>query len=363
MTAARRWWCVGLLVLTLIATPVLVSALPASDERVSATALLARVRYDVPFTGYVETAGHVALPVDEELNGLGTLLGGENRLRVWWQDRRGWRVAILRTTGETDLLHSGDRMWRWVYESRDVVATPDPRVRFPNAFDLLPNELARRVLEDARPGELSRLPARRVAGRDALGLRLVPAAKQASVRRVDVYVDGRTGLPLDVRLFARGSSDPVLSTQMRDVSVGQPDPSALSFEPPADVRIDYDEIVDLAEASDRFAAREPPARLAGLPTRHDTDGSVGVYGRGPTVLLAIPLWSRTSARFRMDLRPRPGVRQVDEGLLMEAQPLRLLLGEPEATGTSWLLVGTVTRPALLDAGRQLTEHPPGLKFP
>jgi hypothetical protein len=363
MTAARRWWCVAVLVLLVIATPVLVRALPASDERVSAAALLARVRYDLPHTGYVETAGHVALPVDEEPNGLGSLLGEENRLRVWWQDRRTWRVATLRTTGETDVLHAGDRMLRWVYESRDVVVTPDPRVRFPNTVDLLPNELARRVLEDARPDELSRLPARRVAGRDALGLRLRPAQEQSAIRRVDVYVDRVTGLPLHVELFARGDSNPALSTQLRDVSFERPDPSTLAFEPPMGVRVDYDEIIDLASAADRFAARQPPGRLAGLPARHETDGSVGVYGRGPTVLLAVPLWSRTSARVRLDLRGRPGVRQVDEGLLVEAPPLRMLLGEPELSGSSWLLAGTVTRGTLLDAAEEIAADPPELRFP
>ena len=57
-------------------------------------------------------------------------------------------------------------------------------VRLPDTADLLPNELARRVLEGARPGELSRLPAQRVAGHDALGLRLTPANPQSSIGHV-----------------------------------------------------------------------------------------------------------------------------------------------------------------------------------
>ena len=53
MTAARRWWCVGLGVLVLLATPMLVRALPVSDESVPAAALLQRIEEsrDVAFSG------------------------------------------------------------------------------------------------------------------------------------------------------------------------------------------------------------------------------------------------------------------------------------------------------------------------
>ena len=66
---------------------------------------------------------------------------------------------------------------------------------------------------------------------------------------------------------------------------------------------------------------------------------------------------------RDDLRHQPGVRTLDQGILVGAPPLRLLLAEPEPNGGSWLLAGTVTQRALLDAAVQLDRHPPGLRFP
>ncbi len=366
MTAARRWWTVGILVVLLLASPALVRALPVRDRDVSAGALLERVRAsrDVPFSGYAETAGSVLLPENDALSSLGKLLGETNRLRVWWSGPDTWRVADLRTTGETDLVHRGDRMVRWVYESKRATLIPDVPVRLPDAADLLPNELARHVLQGAQRSELSRLPARRVAGRTALGLRLTPGDAQAAVGRVDVYVDAASSVPLRVELYDRGSSTPSLTSRLLDFSPGRPPASTLRFTPPHDAHLRYDDVVDLAAAADRFASRVPPDTLAGLPDREsapaEVQGSVGVYGRGPTVLLAIPLWSRSADRVREDLRKRPGVATTDAGILLEASPLRLLLAEPEVNGTSWLLAGTVTAQALTDAADELATNRPAL---
>jgi outer membrane lipoprotein-sorting protein len=377
MTAGRRWWVVGVGVLLLVAAPVLVRALPASDSDVSAHTLWQRIQSsrDVSFSGYAETVGHVALPSSGALSGLSRLLGDTSRVRVWWRDPTVWRTATLRPTGETDLVHAGDRTVRWVYESKNATVYPDVPVRLPTTADMLPPELARRVLSGARPSELSRIPARRVAGHDALGLRLRPEDPQAAIGRVDVYADRASGSPLQAEVFARGGRTAVLTSRFLDFAVGRPSPSTMVFHPPEDARVRFDSVVDLAAAADQFAARVPPASLAGLPPRREarpgsdpcclnfTRGSVGVYGRGPTVLLAIPLWRRTADPVRHDLAGRPGVQTLDEGLLLGADPLHVLLANPEHNDNSWLLAGTVTRQALLDAADQLSAHPPALRLP
>ena len=366
MTAAHRWWTVGVLVLLLLAAPVLVRALPVQDQEVSAATLLDRVRasQEVAFSGYAETAGRVVLPHTDALSSLGTLLGETHRLRVWWRDPSTWRVASLRTTGETDLVHSGDRMVHWVYESKRATVVPDVPVRLPTYADIVPNALAAYTLGGVHASEVSRLPARRVAGRDALGLRLTPDDARASVSRVDLYVDRTSAVPLEVQMFAGGSDRAFLTSRYLAFSTGRPAASVLSFDPPPDARLRYDDVVDLAAAADRFASRVPPTTLAGLPDREGAAsalrGSVGVYGRGPTILLAIPLWSRTADRLREDLQRRAGVATVDAGLVLEADPLRLILAAPETNGTSWLLAGTVTRATLTDAAAELARNRPSL---
>ena len=367
MNAARRWWSVALGVLLLITIPVAVRGLPVPDDKVSATTLLHRIQASrsQPFSGYVETAGTVALPDNDALSGLSTLLGASSKVRVWWRDPRTWRVATLRTTGETDLVHTGNHVVRWVYESKRATLSPDVPVRLPDTTDVLPNELARHVLQGARASELSRITGKRLAGRVALGLRLRPSDRQAGISRVDVYADRATGLPLEVRLFARGSSLAALTSRFADIDPGTPPSSALRFSPPHDARLRYDDIVDLASAANRFAARVPPRTLGGLPARgvgrDELRGSVGVYGRGPTVLIAVPLWSRSGDRVKKDLSGQPGVLQVAQGTLLGAPPLHLLLGNAEPNGTRWLLAGTVTRRALTEAADELVRDRPALR--
>ena len=143
---------VGVGVTLLVAAPFLVRALPVDDREVRPTALLASVlaSRDVAFTGFVESRGGVSLPSDDSLASVAKLVGRTGSLRVWWADEETWRVATLRTTGETDLLHRQNRTLRWVYESKRITVSPDVPVRLPNSSDVLPNVLAGRVLDGAR---------------------------------------------------------------------------------------------------------------------------------------------------------------------------------------------------------------------
>ena len=85
------------------------------------------------------------------------------------------------------------------------------------------------MLQGARDTELTSLPPRRIAGIDAAGLRLVPAEAGTSVRQVDVWVDPQSGLPLQVELYGADEKRPVLSTVLRELSVGTPPDGATRF--------------------------------------------------------------------------------------------------------------------------------------
>lgn len=352
-------------VLLLLGTPFAVRALPARDADLTAVEVVQRVRAssDLPYTGLVTSRGGVELPQDDSLSSVAKLLGRDGTLRVWWADSRTWRVASLRPTGETDHLHAGGLTTRWVYESKNVTVFPDVPVRLPHGMDLLPPVLGRRVLEGARPEELARLGAERVAGRSALGVRLTPADPQSSVGSVDVWADRETGVPLRVEL--RGRTGPVvLASRFTDFEQRRPEDGTLSFTPPPEARVRFDSTADLASAADRYADRVVPETLAGLPGRVDGVDSVGVYGRGPTLLLALPVRARDARALRGELRERPGSECVDEGDLVSTGPVSMLLTR-RRFGEDWLLAGTVTPAALrtaadeipLQLGTALPEYP------
>ncbi len=353
MTARGRWAAVAVGVLALLAAPFVLRAWPVASSSLSAPEVVARIRasQDVPYSGLVSSRGGVSLPGDAALEGVATLLGRDGDLRAWWAGPDTWRVATLRTTGETDLWHRGEVTMRWVYESRNLTVHPDAPVRLPTSVDVLPPVLAVRVLQGAHEDEVTRLPTARVAGRTAVGVRLTPDQPQSTVGHVDLWADTETGLPL--RVEVHGSQGPaVLAAGFTSLDLGMPSPDDLRFTPPPDARVDDDEAVDLATAANRYADREVPDTLAGLPSRGPPLGSVGLFGRGPTVLLAVPVRAEDAEDLRRELQDRPGSTCLELGDVVATGPITTMLTR-RGFGDDWLLIGTVTADSLERAAGEL----------
>jgi hypothetical protein len=356
MTGFSRWSVVAALVLLVVVAPLAWRAVPAEDERVSATALLARIEAarGHPYSGYAESRGTLQLPVADRFTDLGRLFGGTTRMRVWWRDSDSWRVNELLHTGEKDVVREGALTTSWDYEENEAERSADPDIRLPRAADLVPPALGRRMLDDADRGNLARIPARRVAGRDGLGLRLVPARPQSSIDHVDLWADRETGVPLRVEVHDGPGGRPVLTSEFRSFDPTTPDPSTTRFTPPDGARVHFDDIVDIADAADQYAPFVPPHSLAGLAKSPTADRAVGVYGSGMTRVIALPLWSRAANPLREQLLLTPGVRRLDEGTLIRVGPLgALLTRSPGGIGQGWLVSGTVTDDALRAAARDL----------
>jgi hypothetical protein len=356
MTTVRRWCIVAVGLALVIGTPLTLRAMPAQDEDVSASDLLARVEASTnhAYSGYVESLGTLELPVADRFTDVGALFGERTRMRVWWQSPDQWRVDKLLTTGETDIYHN---TWggttTWDYERNDVTHYRDPSIRLPRTSDLLPPEIVRRLLTDVRPDELTRLPARHVAGRDVLGLRLSPAASQSSIDHVDLWTDPTTAVPLRVEVYAVGDATASFTSEFMSFSDERPSDQVIEFHAPAGVDISYDRVLDVADAANQFAPIAPPPSLAGLDQSKDAElRAVGVYGRGVTQLIAIPLWDRAAEPLREQLEKTPGVKLIDEGDILQVGPLSVLLTEFQYGG-GWLIAGTVTRDTVITAAREL----------
>ncbi len=348
MSRRGRWGLVAAGVMLLLAAPVVVRAWPVPASRLTAVDVVERVRdaRALAWSGTVATEGDIGIPARGSLSEVAELLGRDATLRVWWQDPRTWRVATLRPTGETDLVHRGTAMLRWVYESRQVTRVPDRPVRLPRTSDLLPPVLAVRVLDGARPSELTRLPTRRVAGRTTVGVRLSPESPQSTVDHVDVWVDEDSGLPLRLEVYADQVS-PALVTRFVAFELGQPEPGLLRFDPPPGTRVRQDyadsRTVDVATAADRYSDRVAPDEVAGLVRIRKGLGPVGVYGRGPTLVLALPLLSRDAEELRRAMRLRGSCLAEGDGVT--SGPVSLFLTR-RRFADQWLLMGTVTLEAM-----------------
>jgi hypothetical protein len=104
-----------------------------------------------------------------------------------------------------------------------------------------------------RDDRLSALPAKRIAGRSADGVRIEPVATDTTVGRIDLYVDSASGLPLSLLLYPRGSSHAALSSRFLDVRLGRPDDGVLTPRRPARTPDEPVTVPDLAAAVDVFA--------------------------------------------------------------------------------------------------------------
>lgn len=354
MKAVHRWSVVATGVVALLVVPWAVRAWPAHESDIGAADLLAQVvgARDHPYSGYVESTGTLQLPVADRFTDVGDLFGGRTRMRVWWRGDDAWRVDKLLTSGEQDLIHSAQGTMRWRYEQADATLSPDPVIRLPRTADLVPPAVADLLLDDVKASEVRRLDARRVAGIDAPGLRLEPAAEQSSIDHVDLWVDPTSGVPLRVEVVAKGASSAAFTSTFREFSSSTPPAERVAFTPPRGADFRFDDVLDIADAANQYAPVLPPETVAGLAKSPAADRAVGIYGSGVTRLLTIPMRGREASPLREQLRITPGAQTLDQGTSAVVGPLAVLLtGAGEDGG--WLIAGTVTRETLARAADDL----------
>jgi hypothetical protein len=353
MRPFHRWSLVALAVALVVLVPMTVRALPVHDQRLSAAALLARVQGDgAAYSGTVEVQGRLGLPVSDHFTDIADLLGSDTRLRVWWRDADDWRVDKLLPTGEVDLFHHGRATIRWDYERAEAQTSIDPAMRLPRDADLLPPTLARRALTGVDAAGVTRLPARRIAGHDALGLRVRPTDPRTSIDHVDLWADPTTGTTLALDAYGTGSQ-PVLSTSFTSVDLAAPAPGSTSFHAAAGLRETVDDVLDIADAANQYAPLLPPPTVAGLARSASSDGAVGVYGAGLTEVLALPLQERDAGYLADQLRTS-GARRVGDRLLLRVGPLGIALTfSHQPFDFAWVVAGTVTDDTLVRAADDL----------
>lgn len=352
-------------VLGLVALPSLAGELPVASSELSAQQLRERVRTsdEVAWSGYGESRGRLVLPDVRDLGELPGLFAGTTRTRAWWRGPDDWRVDALTLVGEVDTTRDPDGGWSWSSADRRAVRiVGDLDVRLPHAGDLLAPALGHRLAGTADV-DVSPLPARRVAGRSAAGLRLVPRSPTTTtVRSVDLWVEPETGLPLQVEVRAAGRDAPALSALLLDLDLATPPPARTAFEPPPRAAVFVGEARDVAAAADRFAPYALPAELAGLPRRArsplTTGGGVGTYGDGFSALAVLPLPRDVGRRllFRIGLDP-----EGDGTTARVATPLVNGLVGAGGDDRAYLIVGTVPDALLDRALAELRASPPSLR--
>ena len=284
----------------LCALPAIVAALPVPASSISAPALQARILASarVPYEGYAESTVNLGLPELPDLHNVSLLLDGTTDQYVWYRSPSYWRADDVTGTGESDTYGDGGVTYLWNYGTNLLTqVTGAEPVRLPRPPDLLPPALARRLLDTAGHADrISRLPARRIAGVDTAGLRLVPTGTGTTISTVEIWADPASGLPLEVRISSRGTAQPVLTSTFLELSRTQPSLTAVTPHPAPDVGLtttklpDVDGVLNGDGDGDHDGTPFPP-QLGGLhhvPVPGSPPG-VAIYGTGFSRFVLLPL--------------------------------------------------------------------------
>ena len=357
MTAFNRWCIVALGVVLLIGVPLAVRALPAQDEGISATDLLARIEAsrDHPYSGYVESQGNLQLPITDRFTDIGALFGERTRMRVWWRGAEEWRVDKLLVAGETDLIRNAGGTTQWSYEAAEAT----PATTRPFGCRGPPIWYRPRSAPGCWPTSTPPSSAGCRPGRWPARTRWASGCPRPRPSRASVApISGWTRRPV-FRSPSPCTRARTTGPRSRRSSVSSPretpDVARTTFTPPPAADIAFEGALDIADAANLYAPVLPPPTLVGLAKSPAAIRAVGVYGSGVTQIIVIPLRDREAHPLREQLGSWPGSRLVPEGIVLSVGPLGLLLtGDHEDSG--WLIAGTVTEDTLATAARELVRH-------
>ena len=360
----RGWVLVAVLAVVAVLVPQVPGWLPVSARSVDPRVLRDRIlaSADRPYQGYAEITGSLALPELPKLADVTSLLTATTRVRTWYASPSRWRFDVVTTVGERDVYHSPDGEFTWDYGANQLTRlVGTPPVRLPRAGDLLPPDLARRVLSAAAGDPVRSLPARRVAGHQAAGLRLTPHDPDTTIGHVDVWADPDTGLPTAIEVTARGAARPVLVSQFRELSTTPPDAGALTPKSPRGSGFSIVRAPDIADALGGLGRGRPPARLAGRPL-HDADvggiRGVWVYGTGLSAFVAVPVPRDVGADVGKAIVNAAGTSKDlprGEALQLSIAPLSVVVVRSEFARRWYLLAGLATPELLFRAAGELAQ--------
>jgi outer membrane lipoprotein-sorting protein len=330
--------------------PVIAGAAPSLPEKTAAQ-LLADVANapDQPFAGTVVETARLGLPPLPATNGDTSpmsLLTGSHTAQLWYADQDTFRIALVGTLAETDVIRNGADTWLW--SSHDNTAehiirpnrTRQEKAK-PESSDALisPQQAAEQALAAVDPTTLVSVDGTaEVAGRPAYELVLRPRDGRSLVAAVRLAVDADTSVPLRVRVLAKGATEPAFETGFTSVRFERPADSVFRFSPPPGAKVTTRSLTDLREAESQAGEvlANAPAILG--------EGWVGVVEVPDAPATELRQNEAASALFR-DARHVQG--RFGTGHLLSSTLISALL-----TDDGRLFVGAVTPDALLAAANK-----------
>jgi len=251
-----------------------------------------------PLTGtVVETTslGLPQLPQTGDPTSLSSLLTGSHTVKVYWQDARHFRLSVPQSMSETDVVRNGGTGWLWESNQNTVTkftaSPPDNSKKMgkfkraasqlPQTAPITPQQAADAVL--AKVGKTTVVSTQSnvdVANQAAYQLVLAPKSAESTIGSVRVAVDGKTGVPLRLQVFPKGTTTPAFQVGYTSIDYAAPSSSNFTFTPPPGAKV----TTPGANGAKGGPASKSAGSLAGA----------GTYGKGWLSVAELPASALTS---------------------------------------------------------------------
>jgi outer membrane lipoprotein-sorting protein len=290
---------------------------------ITAAQLLAKVEQMHPtsLTGTIVETAKLGLPdlPTSDLAGAGdlslqSLLTGSHTMRVWYGGPDQQRVAILAPMSERDVIHNGTDLWSYTSTTNEVTHTTVKSSQLPSVPKLeatTPQQAAQEALRAVNPTTLVTIDrTARVAGQAAYQLDLTPRDSRSLIGSIRIAIDAASSMPLQVQVFAVGSTTPALQVGFTDISFSAPSASVFDFVPPAGATV-------AQQKAPGSEAKVPDGSPMGDGANADTHPTV--LGAGWTSVVELPSTgaingSNTELLDRLST-PVPGGRLISTALV------------------------------------------------
>ncbi|MFK3670446.1 outer membrane lipoprotein carrier protein LolA [Leifsonia aquatica] len=236
------------------------------------------------FSGTVEQSSELGLPDVSAISGGSSssssssdeqsaleLLTGDHTAKVYVDGATKQRVQVLDQLAERDAVRDGSEVW--LYDSKGQSATHltlpahtdvSTESATPTPLATTPQALAEKLIAAADPTTKVTLASpSSVAGRDAYTLVLTPRTDATLVGSVRIAVDGATGIPLQVKVFARGASAPAFEAGFTTFSTDRPDASVFAFTPPTGAKVTEQTVPERSAQKGGPAGDHPKPQITG----------------------------------------------------------------------------------------------------
>ncbi|ADD45919.1 hypothetical protein [Stackebrandtia nassauensis] len=181
------------------------------------------------FSGTVTQTADLGLPNSGTGSGAASLSSGEHKLGVMYSaEGNQARVSQQGDVKETSYVRDGEKLFKWDSQAGEsfeyTLAGEAADTSIMPFAGWWPGAAADKAVASAKSAELSLGDPVNIAGYDAYTLIMTPTEDSTLAEKVEIAVEGESGMPIATNVYAKGGSEPVFSMAYDELNMTTPGP-------------------------------------------------------------------------------------------------------------------------------------------